>query len=130
MRLLLAAVKTQPATRLGMAMVALAEQKVASKTPAHGLSGLALEPVRTGHGVETLWLGPGQHVIGSASECSHVLRANGIQPRHCEIRIDAGRATLRALEYKCDILWAMSDALTHAYVAGHIPPGAWTPEAK
>jgi coenzyme PQQ biosynthesis protein C len=40
------------------------------------------------------------------------------------------QAALRALEYKCDILWAMSDALTHAYVAGHIPPGAWTPEAK
>ena len=83
-----------------MAMVALAEQKVASKTPRTGISGLALEPVRSGHGVETLWLGPGQHVIGSASECSHVLRANGIQPRHCEIRIDAGRATLRALDFR------------------------------
>jgi coenzyme PQQ biosynthesis protein C len=39
------------------------------------------------------------------------------------------QAALAALEYKCDILWAMSDALMHAYVEGHIPPGAWTPEA-
>ncbi len=29
-----------------------------------------------------------------------MLRANGIQPRHCEIRIDAGRATLRALDFR------------------------------
>jgi coenzyme PQQ biosynthesis protein C len=39
------------------------------------------------------------------------------------------QAALAALEYKCDILWAMSDALMHAYVEGHIPPGAWTPKA-
>jgi pyrroloquinoline quinone biosynthesis protein D len=43
---------------------------------------------------------------------------------------DAQRATLHALAFKCDILWAMSDALTHAYVEGHIPPGAWVPEAS
>jgi pyrroloquinoline-quinone synthase len=33
-----------------------------------------------------------------------------------------------ALSFKCDVLWAMLDALHHAYVApGHIPPGAWRP---
>jgi coenzyme PQQ biosynthesis protein C len=35
------------------------------------------------------------------------------------------QAALRALEFKCDVLWAQSDALTHAYVEGQIPPGAW-----
>jgi coenzyme PQQ biosynthesis protein C len=37
---------------------------------------------------------------------------------------------LAALEFKCDVLWAMLDALYHAYVAPkHIPPGAFVPEA-
>jgi coenzyme PQQ biosynthesis protein C len=36
------------------------------------------------------------------------------------------RRVLLALEFKCDVLWAMLDALYHAYVApGHIPPGAF-----
>ena len=39
-------------------------------------------------------------------------------------------AALRALKFKCDVLWAMLDALHHAYVTpGHIPPGAFDPEA-
>lgn len=38
------------------------------------------------------------------------------------------RAVIAALEFKCDVLWAMLDALHHAYVApGHIPPGAFVP---
>ncbi len=42
---------------------------------------------------------------------------------------DAQRAVLRALEFKCDVLWAMLDALYHAYVTpGHVPPGAFVPE--
>lgn len=40
---------------------------------------------------------------------------------------EAQQAVLGALTYKCDILWAMLDALYHAYVAGHVPPGAWEP---
>lgn len=33
-----------------------------------------------------------------------------------------------ALVFKCDVLWAMLDALMHAYgEAGHIPPGAFRP---
>jgi len=37
-------------------------------------------------------------------------------------------AVQRALEFKCDVLWAQLDALHHAYVApGHPPPGAWRP---
>ena len=35
---------------------------------------------------------------------------------------------LAALEFKCDVLWAQSDALMHAYVEGHPPPGAWRGE--
>jgi coenzyme PQQ biosynthesis protein C len=38
------------------------------------------------------------------------------------------QAVLNALKFKCDVLWAMLDALYHAYVAPrHIPPGAFVP---
>jgi coenzyme PQQ biosynthesis protein C len=38
------------------------------------------------------------------------------------------QAALAALEFKCDVLWAMLDALYHAYVAPkHRPPGAFAP---
>ena len=41
---------------------------------------------------------------------------------------DAQQAVLNALEFKCDVLWAMLDALYHAYVAPrHVPPGAFVP---
>jgi pyrroloquinoline-quinone synthase len=34
-----------------------------------------------------------------------------------------------ALEFKCDVLWSMLDALYHAYVAPrHIPPCAFAPQ--
>ena len=49
--------------------------------------------------------------------------------RHA-VRPDQQEAAIRALEFKCDVLWAQLDALHHAYVApGHVPPGAWRPEA-
>jgi coenzyme PQQ biosynthesis protein C len=36
---------------------------------------------------------------------------------------------LAALEFKCDVLWAMLDALYHAYVAPrHVSPGAFVPQ--
>jgi len=38
---------------------------------------------------------------------------------------------IAALHFKCDVLWAQLDALHHAYVeSGHIPPGAFRPEAE
>ncbi len=38
------------------------------------------------------------------------------------------QAVLAALEFKCGVLWAMCDALHHAYVdPGHVPPGAFVP---
>src|SRR5262249_10694421 len=37
-------------------------------------------------------------------------------------------AVLQALAFKCDVLWAMLDALYQAYVdPKHIPPGAFVP---
>ena len=42
---------------------------------------------------------------------------------------EAQQSVVRALEFKCDVLWAMLDALYHAYVAPkHIPPGVFVPE--
>jgi coenzyme PQQ biosynthesis protein C len=39
------------------------------------------------------------------------------------------RSVIAALEFKCDVLWSMLDALYHAYVAPkHPPPGAFLPE--
>jgi len=38
-------------------------------------------------------------------------------------------SVLKALEFKCDVLWAMLDALHHAYVEPkHVPPGAFVPK--
>ena len=42
---------------------------------------------------------------------------------------DRQAEVLAALEFKCDVLWSMLDALHFAYVEpGHIPPGAFVPE--
>jgi pyrroloquinoline-quinone synthase len=38
------------------------------------------------------------------------------------------QAVVDALVFKCDVLWAMLDALQHAYGEGNIPPGAFHPE--
>jgi coenzyme PQQ biosynthesis protein C len=41
------------------------------------------------------------------------------------------RNVLGALEFKCDVLWAMLDTLHHAYVAPkEIPPGAFVPKEQ
>ena len=38
---------------------------------------------------------------------------------------------LKALEFKCDVLWSQLDALDYAYVApGSIPPGAFRPDGN
>ena len=45
-------------------------------------------------------------------------------------RPDQQEAVLKALTFKCHVLWAQLDALQHAYVTpGQIPPGAFRPEA-
>jgi coenzyme PQQ biosynthesis protein C len=42
---------------------------------------------------------------------------------------EAQQSVLAALEFKCDVLWAMLDALYHAYVAPkQVPPGAFVPQ--
>ena len=54
--------------------------------------------------------------------------ALGYVKQHARTPNDQQRV-LAALEFKCDVLWAMLDALYHAYVAPkHIPPGAFVPE--
>jgi coenzyme PQQ biosynthesis protein C len=42
---------------------------------------------------------------------------------------DQQSAAMRALEFKCDVLWSMLDALYYCYVApGHISPGSFVPK--
>ena len=49
--------------------------------------------------------------------------------RRFAVTPESQQAVLAALEFKCDVLWAMLDALSHAYVAPkHVPPGAFVPE--
>lgn len=44
-------------------------------------------------------------------------------------RPDQQQDVLRALTFKCDVLWAQLDALQHAYVTpGQPPPGAFRPQ--
>jgi coenzyme PQQ biosynthesis protein C len=46
-------------------------------------------------------------------------------------RPDQQQAVQDALIFKCDVLWAQLDALHHAYLSpGHVPPGAFRPEAR
>jgi coenzyme PQQ biosynthesis protein C len=54
--------------------------------------------------------------------------ALGYVKRNAKTRADQD-LVIGALAFKCDVLWAMLDALMHAYVTpGHIPPGAFVPE--
>jgi len=47
--------------------------------------------------------------------------------RHARTPVEQ-QAVLAALEFKCGVLWAMLDALYHAYVnPRHVPPGAFVP---
>ena len=43
-------------------------------------------------------------------------------------RSSSRRASIAALTFKTEVLWAQLDALHHAYVCGAIPPGAFRPE--
>lgn len=44
--------------------------------------------------------------------------------------LEQQQAVLAALEFKCDVLWAMLDALYHAYVAPkQVPTGAFVPKS-
>jgi len=42
---------------------------------------------------------------------------------------DEQEACIDAVRFKCNVLWVQLDALYHAYVDGHIPPGVFRPEA-
>jgi coenzyme PQQ biosynthesis protein C len=48
--------------------------------------------------------------------------------KHHAVTPATQQAVLAALEFKCDVLWAMLDALSYAYVSpGQVPPGAFQP---
>ena len=50
--------------------------------------------------------------------------------REHALRPDQQQDVIAALNFKCNVLWAQLDALYHAYVEpGHVPPGAFVPEA-
>jgi pyrroloquinoline-quinone synthase len=47
------------------------------------------------------------------------------------VTVEQQQAVLAALRYKCDLLWAMLDALHFAYVEpGLVPPGAFVPDDR
>jgi coenzyme PQQ biosynthesis protein C len=53
--------------------------------------------------------------------------ALGYVKRHAKTS-DQQAAAMRALEFKCDVLWSMLDALYYCYVSpAHISPGAFVP---
>ena len=45
-----------------------------------------------------------------------------------EVTAEEREAVCNALIFKTNVLWVQLDALYHAYVEGHIPPGAFVPE--
>lgn len=47
---------------------------------------------------------------------------------HAATRADQ-ELVIKALEFKCSVLWAQLDALWSAYVDRALPPGAWAPDA-
>src|SRR4051812_4740612 len=81
-------------------MVAVIEPVAGFAVARSEVLGLALEAVRKGIGVEPMWFAPGRHVVGTADDCTHVLIAGGVQPHHCEIQVEGGRASIRALDFR------------------------------
>ena len=53
----------------------------------------------------------------------HYVKEHASTPRERQL-------VCNALIFKTNVLWVQLDALYHAYVEGHIPPGAFVPEAK
>jgi pyrroloquinoline-quinone synthase len=41
---------------------------------------------------------------------------------------DEQEACVDAVRFKCNVLWVQLDALSHAYISGNVPPGAYRPE--
>ena len=53
-----------------------------------------------------------------------------IGDQHAQTRDDQERC-LKALKFKCSMLWSMLDAVASAYhLGGTIPPGAWDPSTQ
>jgi coenzyme PQQ biosynthesis protein C len=43
------------------------------------------------------------------------------------LTVEQQQAALKALEFKCSMLWVQLDAIQHVYVNGAAAPGAWAP---
>jgi len=54
--------------------------------------------------------------------------ALGYAIAHAKTRADQD-LVIKALEFKCAVLWSQLDALWSAYVDRSVPPGAWAPSA-
>jgi len=55
--------------------------------------------------------------------------ALGFVKRNAKTR-EQRESVCNALIFKTNVLWVQLDALYHAYVEGHIPPGAFVPAAS
>ena len=85
--------------------------------------------------VEVLQLCDG---VRSVSEMVDALAAKYAAPRDANFALDYVKthaktqaereAVCNALIFKTNVLWVQLDALYHAYVNGHIPPGAFVPQ--
>ena len=87
--------------------------------------------------VEVLQLCNGERSVGDVSD---QLAAKYAAPRDAGFALDYVKAhattpeqralVCNALIFKTNVLWVQLDALQHAYVEGHIPPGAFVPKAS
>ena len=87
--------------------------------------------------VEVLHLCDG---VRNVSEMVDQLAAKYAAPRDAGFALDYVKAHAKtpaereavanALIFKTNVLWVQLDALYHAYVEGHIPPGAFVPQAS
>ena len=85
--------------------------------------------------VEVLQLCDGVRSVGDMAD---QLAAKYAAPRDANFALDYVKAHAKtpaereavcnALIFKTNVLWVQLDALYHAYVEGHIPPGAFVPK--
>ena len=84
--------------------------------------------------ISVAFSGPGKKTL-------YVVGAGALGPDGQEFRTPEGvrnnaktpaerEAVCNALIFKTNVLWVQLDALYHAYVEGHIPPGAFVPKTS
>ena len=125
-----------PATRFAVdAYVHFVRERTLLEAVASSLTEL-FSPQVIGERVEGMLRG---YDFVSAEALSYFSKRPPLARRDSEFALDyvkrharsaqAQQSVLAALEFKCDVLWAMLDALYHAYVAPrHVPIGAFVPQ--